>query len=121
MAITVTDLDTGVTAEGDRWVEATVSWPASYIQGDTVSARTQLGISEVNEVWLLAGTSARKRPGSPRHQTFGNPNSVNQYVKAEFTDPKNPILRLVPSSAGTEAAAASNQSALKARLRFVGN
>lgn len=114
MAITVTNRQDGVDERGNRYVEATLQFPASYVQGDSFTAQQALGLREVRDVWVLAAT----KQSDPK-RVVPTAAQSGRGLLVDLTDPKVPVHRLY-TAVSTEAAAASDQSAFRFRVRYCG-
>lgn len=116
MAITVTNRQDGVSVDGNRFVEATLQFPASYVQGDTLTAAS-LGLREIKEVWLLSSTTV----SDPKHVAPSAAQTGRGLIVEIDTAAKKatPVHR-VYTGASTEAAGASDQSAFRFRVQYRG-
>lgn len=103
-AVALTNRTDGVTSDGKRWVEFDVALSNSYATGgDTVSLNT-VGLKVVDAIHIVGavGTATGKevRP-----------------VTTSVTAPKISVF----TGANTQATAASDQSGVSVRLRFIGS
>jgi len=106
-AVALSNRVRGVTHDGRRFVEATVTFSGSYATGGDTLALTALGMSEVRRIEVLEQT-----------------NMAGWQVEPVTTDPKAPKLKLVrrtDAGASTEAGAAYAGGAHTAKVRFVGS
>jgi len=117
MAITVTNRSDGVSVDGNRFVEATLQFPASYTQGDSFNAQSTLGLREVKEAWVLAATTV----SDPKHVVPTAAQTGRGLLVELDTAAKKvaPVHRLY-TAASTEAAGASDQSAFRFRVQYRG-
>lgn len=102
-ACTLANRTDGVTSDGKRWVEYDTTLSAAYATGgDTVSMNT-LGLKVVDQIHIVG--------------TVGSASGVE--VRPVTTDPVAPKVSAYPT--GSQAAAASDQSSVACRLRFIGS
>ena len=103
-AVALTNRTDGVTDNGKRWVEYDATLSAAYATGgDTVAVNT-LGLKVVDAVHVVG--------------TVGT--AHGQEVRPVVTSPTAPKVQ-VYTAAATEATAASDQSGVACRLRFIGS
>lgn len=105
-AVSFSGLKTGVTDDGRRYKEATVTFSASYATGGDTVALGSLGLGEVRRIELV-----------------GLPTGGWQ-IEDVVTDPKAPKLKLQrrnDAGAVVEQTAAANSSTFSAKVRFIGS
>lgn len=103
-ACALTNRTDGVTADGKRWVEFDVALSDSYATGgDTVSLNT-VGLKVVDAIYIVGAV--------------GTASGVE--VRPVTTSPTAPKVSAY-TAAATQATAASDQSGVAARLRFIGS
>lgn len=103
-ACALTNRTDGVTDRGKRWVEFDVELSDDYDTGGDSVDLDEVGLTVCDAIHVVGAVGA----------------ASGSEVRSNVTDPTAPLL-LVYTGAATQAVAASDQSGVQVRLRFIGS